>query len=98
PAQHDLQMLRDEWDKSRVVVIIAGSTDSTPSLHAYLDQLGRVSLFQKVEVGNVERTTTGDAPGKMQFHARLIVRPGYGQPKGPTPTEDALTISNVSTP
>jgi hypothetical protein len=99
PAQHDLQALRDEWDKSRVVVVIGGTTDNTPALHAYLDQLGRTTLFQKVEVGNMERMTGPTATtGEMQFHARLIVRPGYGQPKGPTPTEDTLTSTNINTP
>jgi hypothetical protein len=99
PAQHDLQALRDEWDKSRVVVVIAGTTDNTPALHAYLDQLGRAPLFQKVEVGNMERMTGAAAvTGEMQFHARLIVRPGYGQPKGPTPAEDKLTTTSFKTP
>jgi hypothetical protein len=97
PAQHDLQVLRDEWDKSRVVLLISGSTDNTPALHGYFDQLGRAPLFEKVEVGNVERVA-GDPAGQMRFSARLLVRPGYGQPKGPIPADDSLTAVNLTTP
>jgi hypothetical protein len=97
PAQHDLQVLRDEWDHSRVVVVVCGSTANMAALHTYLEQLGQVPLFLKVEVGAFERVAS-DAAGRMRFDARLIVRPGYGQPKGPMPAEDTLTAANGASP
>ncbi len=86
PAEHDLSMLRDEWDKSQVVVNVIGITEDPAILHHYLEQLGRVTLFKRVDLSSAE-TIPGDAAGRMRFIAKIIVKPGYGQPKGPKPVE-----------
>lgn len=87
PAEHDLSMLRDEWDKSQVVVNIIGITEDPGSLHHYLERLGQVPLFRRVDLNSEERIP-GDSASRMRFAVRLIVRPSYGQPKGPRPTEN----------
>jgi hypothetical protein len=69
-------------------------TDDSPALHNYFEELGRLELFAKVDVGAVEHHS-GDPPERIHFTVRLIVRPGYGQPNGPKPlTETVTSISN----
>ncbi len=79
-------MLRDEWDKSQVVVNVIGITEDPAILHHYLEQLGEVTLFKRVDLSSAE-TIPGDAAGRMRFIAKIVVKPGYGQPKGPKPVE-----------
>jgi hypothetical protein len=83
PAQRDLMALRDQWDKSRVVVKIEGVTDDPFAVHRYFELLNQVKLFAKVEPDVMQRMP-GDAAGRISFSARIILRPGYGQPNGPT--------------
>ena len=87
PAEHDLAMLRDEWDRSQVVVNLVGITEDPTILNHYLEQLGRVTLFRRVDLNSAERIP-GDTSGRMRFTARIILQPGYGQPKGPRPAEN----------
>ncbi len=90
PAHRDLLALRDECEKRRLIVKLTGITDDTPALHDYFDQLGRVPLFEKVDVGGVEHHP-GEPAAHMHFVVSLIVRPGYGQNNGPMPSPDTVT-------
>lgn len=94
PAEQDLAALRDEWDKSQVVVNIIGITEDPAVLHHYMEQLGNVPLFTRVDLNSAERIP-GDTSGRMRFTAKLIVRPGYGQPKGPRPVENVTENSSA---
>jgi Tfp pilus assembly protein PilN len=93
PAHRDLLALRDQCDKSRVIVKLSGITSDTPALHHYFEQLGQLPLFEKVDVNSVQHQP-GDAASEMHFAVRLIVRPGYGQPSGPTPPAETVTSIN----
>jgi hypothetical protein len=79
PAERDLCRLRAEIDSTRTVVTLEGLTQDNISLHAYLGRLASQGLFARSELSSLE---SGDKnhPGVSQFRARLIVRPGYGQP------------------
>ena len=85
PAESDLAKLREERDPAFWVVSVHGTTVEAAALHEFLGRLGRESLFTKVDLGSIASSTT--TPGASQFTARLIVRPGYGQPHGPKPAE-----------
>lgn len=89
-AQRDLAALREHWDRTQIVVKLAGQTDDPLALHRYLEELNRIALFSRVEEGVIERLP-GDSNEQIHFAARVIVRPGYGQPKGPMPNSTAVT-------
>jgi Tfp pilus assembly protein PilN len=86
PAARDLQRLRNECDQTRTVVSISGLTSESAAWHRYLGELGRVRLFTKAEPESLQTADHGP-PGTLQFRATLVVRPGYGQPGGPTSDE-----------
>jgi Tfp pilus assembly protein PilN len=94
PAEHDLMVLREEWDKTQVVITITGVTDDPAALHRFLERLNQAVLFSKVDLSSEERIN-GDSAGRMRFMARLIVKPGYGQPGGPRPTETKTTDAQM---
>jgi hypothetical protein len=83
PAVRDLKRLRDECDTTQTVVLISGMTSESAALHRYLGELGRASLFTKADLDSLE-SAENDPAGTLQFRATLVVRPGYGQPGGPT--------------
>ncbi|MHC4181635.1 MAG: hypothetical protein ACYSWU_29440 [Planctomycetota bacterium] len=83
PAARDLRRLRDEFDKATTVVVISGTTGDSGALHRYLGALGRASLFTKAELDSLESAEDG-AARTPEFRATLVVRPGYGQPGGPS--------------
>ena len=83
PAGQDLDRLRQECDGQKTVVTLVGVTRDSAALHRYLAELGRVDLFDKVDLRSME-TDSSDRVARIQFTAMVIVRPGYGQPGGPT--------------
>jgi Tfp pilus assembly protein PilN len=90
PEEHDLIALREHWDKSRIVVKLSGMTDDVLALHRYFGQLDHGELFVKVDVGTIEQNPN-PTDRRIQFTARVFVRPGYGQPDGPTPVAESTT-------
>ncbi len=86
-ALRDLRQLRQDNDSRPRVLILSGVTTDTAALQQYLLVLGTSELFVKTELGSLETDTT-DHSGAMHFTARLVVRPGYGQPGGPAVRTD----------
>jgi hypothetical protein len=82
PAERDLKRLREELDKTRTVIRIWGTTSDVSTLHEYLGTLAKNELFFKVDLESLEAAERTD--GLAKFRALLVVRPGYGQPDGPT--------------
>lgn len=77
-AQLDLNALHNQCEGKQTVVILIGTTTDSNALHRFLDEILTNSLFSKVELGSV--TTESDRPATaIQFHAKLFVKPGYGQ-------------------
>ncbi|HEY2760174.1 MAG TPA: hypothetical protein VGI75_05510, partial [Pirellulales bacterium] len=95
PAQHDLETIRNLYDRSRIIVQLAGQSDDPLAFHRYLEDLGRCKLFMKLEEGGIERVG-GDADDRIKFTAKIIVRPGYGQPGGPATEPTAATMSDTN--
>jgi Tfp pilus assembly protein PilN len=83
PPERDLKKLRGECDPMRTVVHLAGTTADSASLHRYLGELGKNGLFVKAELNSLE-SVPGKTTSLMRFQATVFVRPGYGQPGGPT--------------
>lgn len=83
PPERDLKKLRGECDAMRTVVHLAGTTADSASLHRYLGELGKNGLFVKAELNSLE-SVPGKTTSLMRFQATVSVRPGYGQPGGPT--------------
>ncbi|HUT95190.1 MAG TPA: hypothetical protein VMY37_37400 [Thermoguttaceae bacterium] len=82
PAVRDLEKLREELDSGQTIVTITGVTTESAVLHQYLGALGRDALFSKSQLQSIEADT--DDPARIRFSATLVVRPGYGQPDGPS--------------
>jgi len=81
PPVRDLKWLRDTFDKAPVAIQLAGWAGEQAALHRYLATLARNELFSKVQLESMERDGDGD---RLRFLVRIQVRPGYGQPDGPT--------------
>ena len=89
PAARDLRQLREKMDPSRTVATISGTTGRGGLVHQYLGELARSPLVAKAELDSLESITgQPDAEGKeetqVRFAATIVIRPGYGQPSGPT--------------
>ena len=99
PAERDIQTLQSQNEGKRIVIILTGTIANSAALHHYLDEMQSNSLFAKAELGSV--TSVGETSGAgIQFHAKLVVKPGYGQPgspideqKAPPPQSPAKTSS-----
>ena len=88
PAERDLQTLQSQSDGKRIVIILTGATADSGALHHYLDEMQSHSLFAKAELGSV--TSVGESSGAaIQFHAKLVVKPGYGQAGSPIDEQKA---------
>jgi len=87
-AIRDLERLREEFDSGQTIVTITGVTTESAALHQYLGALGRDALFSKSQLQSIEADT--DDPARIRFRAMLVVRPGYGQPDGPSAPKPQL--------
>lgn len=82
PAVRDLRQLRQQDQRQQTVVTLSGVTSDTEALHRYIGELAKVPLFSKAELTAIE-TDSNARSQRPRFSARLVVRPGYGQPGGP---------------
>ncbi len=90
PAACDLKRLREQFDEQKTFVLISGTASESAAVHRYLGDLGRSSLFIEADLESLE-SAEQDPTKRLQFDAALVVRPGYGQPGGPTdPQKSAL--------
>ncbi|HUT09061.1 MAG TPA: hypothetical protein VMY42_01065 [Thermoguttaceae bacterium] len=97
PAERDLKRLRQQYDKMQTLILLSGTASESAALHRYLGALGAGSLFAKVELDSIESVATGQS-NQLEFHATLIVRPGYGQADGPSgPPKNALAQTRPGT-
>ncbi len=83
PAVEDLKRLRDKFDGAITVVLVSGTTSNSVALHQYLGTLDDSVLFTKAELESSE-TIDGNNAHTEEFQVKLVVRPGYGRPGGPT--------------
>lgn len=88
-AARDLKRLHAEYDARQSVAILTGQAAESAALHRYLGELGKNDLFRKVQLRSFE-TTQGERGPTLRFVAVITVRPGYGQPGGPTVGKQAL--------
>jgi hypothetical protein len=94
PAGRDLKQLRDTCDRQQTMIAISGIATDSDALHEYLGRLAHSRLVAKAELVSIEREPerggmppADGQPGlaeTVRFHATLTVKPGYGQPGGPT--------------
>jgi hypothetical protein len=88
PAASDLKRLRGQFDSTRTVVTLAGTTTASDALHRYVIELGQESLFSQARLLSVE---ADDADRRrIRFSVMLVVRPGYGQPGGPAGPDEEV--------
>jgi hypothetical protein len=86
PVERDLERIREACDATSVVVTLKGTANDVSLVHMYLGALGKDRLFSRVDLMNVDSQEAQRQAGRgCRFTARLVVRPGYGQPSGPTP-------------
>lgn len=82
PSLADLKTLRSEFDPRTTVILMAGETSDVSELHEYLGEIAGHPLILKAELRSIE--SGGRDSLTTLFRARIEVRPGYGQPNGPT--------------
>ena len=107
-AERDIKTLRERHDASQVLIMLGGRTVDPNQLHAYLGELSRRPLFVKAELVSLENGSAAEPRSAAnakegRFRARIVVRQGYGQPKGPKgPQEpsahvvDAVDVNGLS--
>jgi hypothetical protein len=85
PAERDNERVRETCDATSVIVTLKGAAEDVSLVHIYLGSLGKDSLFSRVDLMNIDGQDAQRQGGSgCRFTARLMVRPGYGQPSGPT--------------
>jgi Tfp pilus assembly protein PilN len=84
PAAADLAQLRGDQDATQLVVRIRGTVEDPAALNDYVRQLGDVTLFRGVSLGSLQAKAARDATPRSEFELNVTVRPGHGQPGGPS--------------
>ncbi|MBC8356506.1 MAG: hypothetical protein H8E66_31380 [Planctomycetes bacterium] len=90
PAAADLAVLRGDHDSTQLIVRVRGTVDDTAALNGYVQQLSEVPLFRSVSLSSLQATgspqeqSSRDKSPRSSFELNVIVRPGHGQPGGPT--------------
>lgn len=82
PAVRDLQRLQAKCDEAPTRVFLFGTTTDSAAVHEFLGALDHSDFFAKAELLSIE-SVEHQSDGVVEFHAILIVRPGYGQAGGP---------------
>ena len=91
-AERDLAWLREACDRGQTAIRLMGRSADVAALYQYLEKLARNDLFVKADLVSVTQQTEGGA----QFQALVTVRPGYGQPNGPTREAQPATAARVA--
>ncbi len=74
--------MRETCDATSVIVTLKGAAEDVSLVHMYLGSLGKDSLFSRVDLTNIDGQDAQRQGGSgCRFTARLVVRPGYGQPQ-----------------
>lgn len=102
PAARDLKQLRQQCDTQPITVVLSGFTQDTAALYRYLGQLAKTPLVAKADLASIEKAPKGPKSSSEQLHfsVTVLLRPGYGQPGGPTNQDKLakpLSTAQVST-
>jgi Tfp pilus assembly protein PilN len=84
PPSKDLQSLRDEMDGAKYVVTVHGLTTDVSALQEYVSGFQRSPFFASAKLESIESLKELEGPQISRFEMHLEIRPGYGQPGGPT--------------
>ena len=100
-AEADLNELRAALEAVDLLVTLEGITKDQPALHVYLQSLAGSKLFIKAELTSIEALTGADNASEAKFAVRIVVRPGWGMPGGPSaeeaePVEEAVTRNDAT--
>ncbi len=96
-AERDLAELREQADTAPTIMRVRGATSDSAVLHRFLGALGHHSLVRKAELESIERVEREDGRN-VRFRATIVVRPGYGQPGGPTRPDQTATAGRAIKP
>ncbi len=94
PAARDLELLRDECNHAKTVIVLQGRAGVSAAVHRYLGCLAQHPLFAKVKLESMENVEDGQGEA-LAFHATLLIRPGYGQPGGPTAPPESMDVAGA---
>lgn len=81
-SERDLSRLRETFDRHRLLAEVEGSASDLTALHAYVAELRKCRLFDKVELVSLENEGHS-GKSAAQFRLRLQLKFGYGQIGGP---------------
>ena len=82
-AGRDLKTLRDQFDRTLTVVSLLGVASDSAEVYRYLGELGKNPLLAKVNLVSLDNASIRPED-KLEFKLAVTVRPGYGQPDGPS--------------
>lgn len=85
----DFQALQSLSENNPLQYILQGNAPSPEELHFFVAQLDQQRLISDVELQSVESITLPSGETVTQFQIRIKVRPGLGQPGGPTTPADS---------
>ena len=94
----DLQALQSLSENNPLQYILQGNAPSPEELHFFVAQLDQQRLISDVELQSVESITLPSGETTTQFQIRIKVRPGLGQPGGPTTPADNSAPADPAVP
>jgi Tfp pilus assembly protein PilN len=83
-AKRDLDRLRNSQDSLTPTLHVTGIAADARKLNAYVTSLASSSLFVTARLESLEAVTSPTGISGSRFEVRLQLRPGFGQPQGPT--------------
>jgi hypothetical protein len=83
-AKRDLDQLRSTYDPISPAIHVIGITSDAANLHRYVGRLAPSPLFATAKIESLEAVTSDVGVTGSRFELRLQIRPGFGQPGGPT--------------
>jgi len=98
-ARRDLDLLREQHDSRRTVIVLSGIARDSRDLHGYLAALRRCPLYEEAKLEALESLSDQQSGLRpvSSFLIRVLVVQNYGQPDGPTlePPFDALARDSM---
>jgi hypothetical protein len=82
PAAADLEQLRQFAEKTRIVLLLQGTTRDVTQLHQYVARLAGSPLLESAKLEALDAAQDRPA-GELKFNIRIQVRAPYGVPGGP---------------
>jgi hypothetical protein len=94
-AEADLAQLQAEAEDRQTIIRVNGMTRDVAAVHAYVDEVGKSSIFASAEIKSLETLPDEKQVNRTLFLLRITTKPGHGltgegMPSAPKP--QAVTL------